>query len=242
MSNNGRNKRITVSPEIPALFLSSLELNILNCYGYEVEDDGYGSYQLSNDHGGASTLKVSVEDLSNGETESAAKLQAIVNGKSIKAGNGFYCINLGELSDDLFSAEILFQCLLKKPEANTLLGDEILLKSDDWIARITPTSIQQASLSNLLYQWRKPCCEKIHRTNQNNAIKTALLSDVQHALTKPLDEIREIVMIHLNDQGDTCADCQRVCLLNALSSLEALVTGISVNDLSYFYHAKRALP
>jgi len=232
MSNNRRNERITVSPEIPASFLSSLELYILDGYGYWYEDDGYGSYQFSNDSGGASTLKVSVEDLSNDESESAAKLQAIVNARNIKADNGFYCIHLGELSDDLFSAERLFQCLLKKPEANTLLGDEILLKSDDWIARITPTSIQQASLSSLLYQWRQSCGKEVHRIHQDKAIKTALLSDVQQALTKPLDEIREIIMIHLKDQGDSCADCQRVCLLNALHSLEALVTGISADDLS----------
>ena len=65
----------------------------------------------------------------------------------------------------------------------------------------------------------------------NDPVKTALLADIQQSLRKTLDEIKEIITIHLNDHGDTCSDCQRICLLNQLYSLEALVNGISVEDL-----------
>ena len=68
-------------------------------------------------------------------------------------------------------------------------------------------------------------------SNQADPFKVALLSDIQQSLSKPLDEIREIIIIHLNDNGDKCCDCQRICLLNQLYSLEALITGISVDDL-----------
>jgi len=69
-------------------------------------------------------------------------------------------------------------------------------------------------------------------SNQADPFKVALLSDIQHSLSKPLDEIREIITLHLKNEGDKCCDCQRVCLLNQLSSLEALVNGISVDDLT----------
>jgi len=68
-------------------------------------------------------------------------------------------------------------------------------------------------------------------SSQADSFKVALLSDIQQSLTKPLDEIKEIVTLHLRDEGDTCTDYQRVCLLNQLHSLEALVNGISVEDL-----------
>ena len=65
----------------------------------------------------------------------------------------------------------------------------------------------------------------------SNALKNALLQDIQQSLFKALDETREIVTTHLQDEGDTCSDCQRVCFLNTLHSLETLITGISVDDL-----------
>lgn len=68
-------------------------------------------------------------------------------------------------------------------------------------------------------------------SSQTDSFKFALLSDIQQSLTKPLDEIKEIVTLYLRDEGDTCTDCQRVCLLNQLSSLESLVTGTSVDGL-----------
>ena len=68
-------------------------------------------------------------------------------------------------------------------------------------------------------------------SNQADPFKVALLHDIQQSLSKSLDEIREIVTIHLNDQGDTCGDCQRICSINQLHSLETLVTGLSVSDL-----------
>ena len=69
-------------------------------------------------------------------------------------------------------------------------------------------------------------------SRQTDSFKFALLSDIQQALEKTLDETREIITIHLSNKGDKCCDCQRVCLLNQLSSLEALVKGISVDDLT----------
>ena len=68
-------------------------------------------------------------------------------------------------------------------------------------------------------------------SNQPDSFKVALLSDIQQSLNKPLDEIREIITLYLKNEGDKCCDCQRVCLLNQLYSLEALVSGISLNDL-----------
>ena len=68
-------------------------------------------------------------------------------------------------------------------------------------------------------------------SHQPDAFKTALLRDIQQSLEKTLDEAREIITIHLRNKGDKCCDCQRVCLLNQLSSLEALVNGTSVDDL-----------
>jgi hypothetical protein len=65
-------------------------------------------------------------------------------------------------------------------------------------------------------------------SNQPDSFKTALLSDIQQSLEKTLDEAREIITIHLKHESDKCSDCQCVCLLNQLSSLEALVNGISV--------------
>ena len=150
------NDQITVSPEIPKSLLTPLELEILDGYGYGYEDDGYGSYQFTNDDSGAATLNVSIKALSDSENESAAKLHNIVKNMDINPEDGNYIINLGNISVDLFSAEIVFQCLLKKPNAKALLGDEILLKSHDVIARITATSIQQVSLSSILFQWRNP--------------------------------------------------------------------------------------
>ncbi len=69
-------------------------------------------------------------------------------------------------------------------------------------------------------------------STQTDAFKLALLSDIQQSLEKTLDEAKEIITIHLSNKGDKCCDCQRICLLNQLSSLEALVNGISVEDLT----------
>jgi hypothetical protein len=192
MTNNGQNEQITVTPEIPKSLVTTLELDILDCYGYEYEDDGYGSYQFTNEDGGAATLKVSVKELSNSENETVVKLHKLVKTMSIEPDNGNYHINLGNISDDLFSAEIVFQSLLKKPNANDLLGDEILLKSRDWIARITATSIQQASLSHSLFQWRNPSslCAAI-------VVKGGL---IQHVLVDPSHPL-EVLVIDYDTQG-----------------------------------------
>ena len=68
-------------------------------------------------------------------------------------------------------------------------------------------------------------------SSQSDSFKKVLLSDIQQSLEKTLDEVREIITIHLKNKGDTCGDCQRICLLNQLYSLEALVNGISAEDL-----------
>jgi len=149
-------EQITVTPEIPKSLLTRLELDILECYGYWYEDDGYGNYQFTNDDGGAATLKVSANDLSNSDNEVATKLYKLIRHSGIEAEDGYYTIKLGNISVDLFSAEMVFQSLLKKQDAKSLIGEEILLKSQDWMARITATSIQQASLSSILFQWRNP--------------------------------------------------------------------------------------
>ncbi|MEE9302614.1 MAG: hypothetical protein V3U84_02405, partial [Thiotrichaceae bacterium] len=89
------NDQITVSPEIPKSLLTPLELEILDGYGYRYEDDGYGSYQFTNDDGGAATLKVSIKALSDSENESAVKLHNIVKNMDINSEDGNYQINLG---------------------------------------------------------------------------------------------------------------------------------------------------
>ena len=191
MSNN---ERITVTPEIPALFLTSLELEILDGYGYEYEDDGYGNYQFTSHDGGAATLKVSVEELSNSENESAVRLYKLVKTMSIKPKNGNYLINLGDISVDIFSAEIVFQSLLKKQDAKSLIGEEILLKSKDWTARITATSIQQASLSSILFQWRNP-----------SPLHAAIVVEgglIQHVLVDPSHALEVLVIDHDTEGQD----------------------------------------
>ena len=62
-------------------------------------------------------------------------------------------------------------------------------------------------------------------------VKTALLTDIQQSLLKIIDEAREIVATYLNDEGDKCADCQRICLELSINELEATINGISVSDL-----------
>ena len=216
MSNN---ERITVTPEIPALFLTSLELEILDCYGYEYEDDGYGNYKFTSDDG-AATLKVSVEDLLNSENECVVKLHKLVKNMSIKPENGRYFIHLCNISVDLFSAEIVFQCLLKKPNAKALLGDEILLKSHDVIARITTTSIQQASLSSILFQWRNP-----------SPLHAAIIVEgglIQSVLLDPSNAI-EVLVIDYDTEGHDERDLVKVKQSDGSFS-SARVTDFSVEE------------
>jgi len=181
------NDQITVSPEIPKSLLTPLELEILDGYGYEYEDDGYGSYQFTNDDGGgAATLKVSASDLSNSNNEAATKLQKLIKHSNIEAENGYYTIKLGDISVDLFSAEIVFQSLLKKQDAKSLIGEEILLKSKDWMARITATSIQQASLSSILFQWHNPSPFHVAIVLKGGLI--------QHVLVDPSNALEALVI------------------------------------------------
>ena len=87
-----KNNPIIVTPEIPKSLVTPLELEILECYGYEYEDNG--SYQFTNTSGGVSTLEVSDKDLSNSESESAVELQERVNNRRNEPGNNNYPINL----------------------------------------------------------------------------------------------------------------------------------------------------
>ncbi len=114
----------------------------------------------------------------------------------------------------------MFQCLLKKPNAKEVLGDEILLKSHDWIARITAASIQQASLSSILFQWRNP-----------SPLHAAIVVEgglIQHVLVDPSNAL-EALVIDYDTEGQDERDLVKIKQSDGSFS-SAMVTDFPVEE------------